>query len=158
MGMIRGKYWLTIVSLALALLPLSGCGRDKSSATVEGTLRLNGKPLENCLVTFLPESGQEESGPHSTGYTDQQGVYRLRFADQQEGVVVGRHRVTIQDLSVAMGVVRRDHGTVDAEVEESGIAAPVRPSRVSDGYASASRTPLTREVKLGHQVIDLDLQ
>lgn len=123
-----------IACLALALTTWLGCGRDSPPATVEGTLLVNGRPVDNCLVTFLPEPGQEGSGRHSTGLSDQRGYYRLRHDDQQEGVTVGRHRVILQDLSVSTGVRRRDHGTVDARLDETIPPPPARQSRVPATY------------------------
>jgi hypothetical protein len=142
--------------LALALTACFGCGPDPPPATVEGTLRLDGKPLDNCLITFLPEPGQEAHRPHSTGLTDQHGSYRLR-RDQQTGAAIGWHRVTVQDLSVSTGVRRRDHGTVDLEMDETAPPPPVRRSRVPERYTSARDTPLRKEVKPGHQAIDLEI-
>jgi hypothetical protein len=150
---VSGTAWL-----ALALTMLLGCGRDAPPATVEGILWLRGKPLDKCLVTFLSEPGQDARGPHSTGLTDQQGFYRLRFDNQQEGAAIGWHRVTVQDLSVSTGVRRRDHGTVDAEIAEDAAPPPIRRSRVPKRYLSPRETPLRREVKPGHQVIDLDIE
>jgi hypothetical protein len=135
-----------------------GCGRGSPPATVEGTLRLNDKPLDNCVVTFLPESGQEAEWGLSTGLTDEQGFYRLHCSNQEEGAAIGWHRVTVQDLSVSTGVRRRDHGTVDAEMTEDVPPPPVRRSRVPEGYASPAATPLRKEVEPGHQVIDLDIE
>jgi hypothetical protein len=150
--------FLGIACLAIALATLFGCGRDPLPATVEGTLRLGGRPLDNCLVTFLPELGQEAQGPSSTGLTDQHGSYRLRWDNQHEGAPIGWHRVTVQDLSVSTGVRRRDQGTVDTELEEKTPSRPVRRSRVPDSYTSARETTLRKEVKPGHQVIDLDIK
>lgn len=144
-------------AIALALVMLAGCGPEPPPATVEGTLRLNGQPLDNCLVTFLPEPSQEPNGFHSTGQTDERGMYRLRGDNQQEGASVGRHRVTIQDLSASTGVRRRDNGTVDAESDNSSPPPKARRSRVPASYQSASGTPLRQEIKPGHQVIDLDV-
>ena len=52
--------------LVIAVAATLGCGRDSPPATVEGTLRLNGTPLDNCLVTFLPEPGQGAKGLRSS--------------------------------------------------------------------------------------------
>ena len=150
--------FLGIACLAIALTMWYGCGQDPLPATVEGTLRLNGRPLDNCLVTFLPELGQEAQGPSSTGLTDQHGSYRLRCDNQQEGAAIGWHRVTVQDLSVSTGVRRRDHGMVDTEIEEKTPPPPVRRSRIPDRYTSATETTLRKEVKPGHQVIELDIK
>ena len=149
---------LETACLAIALAPLLGCGRDSPADTVEGTLRLNGNPLDNCLITFLPEPGQGVKSPRSTGVTNRQGAYRLRFDNQQEGAAVGRHRVTVQDLSASSGVVRRDHGAVDAEVNENTPPPPFRRSRIPQSYMSSSDTPLRKEIRPGHQVLDLDIK
>jgi hypothetical protein len=125
---------------------------------VEGILRLGGQPLDNCLVTFFPESGQAASWACSTGLTDSQGRFRLRGSQQQDGAAVGWHRVTIQDLLVSQGVQRRDHGTVDRDESEEKPPSPLRRSRVPAAYLSVTETPLSREVKPGHQVIDLDIR
>jgi len=125
---------------------------------VEGTLRLKGQPLDNCLVSFFPESGQAAAWACSTGLTDGQGHFRLRGSQQQDGAAVGRHRVTIQDLSVSQGVHRRDHGTVDQDEPEEKSATPLRRSRVPAAYLSLTTTPLSQEVNPGHQAIELDIR
>ncbi|HBO45773.1 MAG TPA: hypothetical protein DD670_17980 [Planctomycetaceae bacterium] len=140
-----------------ALLLLTGCTASEPTATVEGTLRLGGKPLNNCLVTFLPGTAKNIKSPHSTGLTDSQGKFCLRHDNQQEGAVVGVHQVVIQDLSVATGIQRRDHGEMDAAMEDTATPQLVRRSRVPEPYTAASTTPLSREVKPGHQVLDLDI-
>lgn len=149
---------LETACLAVALAPLLGCGRDSPPATVEGTVRLNGKPLDNCLITFLPEPGREAKGPRSSGLTDKSGSFRLRRDDQKEGAATGWHRVTVQDLSVSTGVIRRDHGKADEGMDENTPPPPVRRSRLPEQYTSPRDTPLRREVKAGHQVIDLDIK
>ncbi|NLF09312.1 MAG: hypothetical protein GX594_15235 [Pirellulaceae bacterium] len=142
-----------------ALLPalaaaLIGCGRPPLPAAVEGTLRLNGRPLENCLVIFLPEPGQAAEGRRFVGLTDANGHYRLRCDDQQEGVGVGWHRIVLQDMSVSTGVVRQDHGTVAVE---AAPPPPARRSRLPPKYTSPTQTPLRKEVKPERQTIDLDI-
>ncbi len=156
----RPRHVWETVCLALALTPCFGCGRDSLPATVEGTVRLDGKPLKNCLVTFMPEPGQqaEAGGRRFTGLTDRHGCYRLRCDSQQEGAATGWYRVTVEDLSVSTGVRRRDHGTVDLEMEETAPPARVRRSRVAPRYSSPKDTPLRKEVKPGHQVIDLEIR
>jgi len=148
----------SFVWLVPALLVLAGCGSDDvEQATVQGTLRLQGQTLDNCLVMFLPEATEQGGGRHSTGLTDAQGVYRLRFDDQQEGAVVGWHRIVLQDLSASTGVRRRDHGTVDENIDESEPPPAMRPSRIHADYTTAASTKLRKEVRPGDQVIDLDL-
>jgi len=144
--------------LVLALVPCLGCKPQAPPATVEGTLRLAGRPLDNCLVTFFPESSGDANFAYSAGLTDQRGIYRLRSGNQEEGVALGRHRVTVQDMSVSTGLDRRDHGSVDAGEATPKSTPSVRRSRVLQRYQSLVETPLSKEVRRGHQVIDLDIQ
>jgi hypothetical protein len=146
------------VGLALALAAGLGCRPQAPPATVEGILRLGGQPLDNCLVTFFPESGQVTAWACSTGLTDGQGRFRLRGNEQQDGAAVGWHRVTIQDMAVFQGTPRRDHGTVDQDATEEKPSSPVRRSRVPAVFLTLTETPLSREVKPGHQVIELDIR
>lgn len=148
---------LGVVWFALGVAACLGCAPQTPPATVEGTVRLGGKPLDNCLVTFFPESAQAAAWTCSSGLTDPQGRFRLRASSQQEGAGLGMHRVTIQDMSVSTGLVRRDNGTVDMEAGEAKVPAPVRRSRVPERYASLTATPLSKEITPGHQVMDLDI-
>ena len=59
---------------------------------------------------------------------------------------------------MSTGVRRRDNGTVDAELEGTAPPPAVRPSRVPECYGSVTSTPLRKEVKPGHQVIDLEIK
>lgn len=153
-----GSSILWATGLAMALTPLAGCGHAVPAATVEGTLQCQGQPLDHCLVTFLPAAGSDAGGRHATGLTDQRGAYRLQFDDQQEGATIGWNCVTIQDLTMSTGVRRRDNGTVDADVQDTSPPPTARPSRVPESYMSLTRTPLRKEVKPGHQVIDLEIK
>lgn len=136
-----------------------GCGQTPLPATVEGTLRLDGKPLDNCLVVFYPEPKKDQPDrPRSVGITDAEGKFRLRCDDQRSGASTGWHRVTIRDLSASTGVRRRDHGTVDAADAPASPPPRARPSRVSPRYSSPTDTPLRKEINQGDQIIDLDIR
>ncbi len=144
-------------TLLLGLASLAGCGQVRPPASVEGTLCLSGEPLDNCLITFLPEPNAGEPQPHAASVTNERGYYRLHLVDQREGASVGLHRVTVQDLSVSTGVRRQDHGTVDLASDQS-VRIPVRHSRVPARYGSPAETPLRKDVQLGWQRIDFDIR
>jgi hypothetical protein len=138
------------VAVALAvvgLLAVAGCGGDPRLEPVEGTLRLNGKPLANVQVEFLPEA----NGPRSRGVTDQDGHYRLATDGQKSGATVGSHRVLLYDLQVyndeSVGRMKKDQD-----------ATPVRPSRIPAAYANPASTPLKKEVLGEPNTIDLDVK
>jgi hypothetical protein len=113
---------------------------------VEGTVRRQGKPLANVLVTFVPDLDQKTSGVRASGHTDADGRYRLRGDDKQPGVGVGNHRVVVEDLDV-YALPRKPDGTL--------LRNP--PVRFDPRYGSPLKTPLRKQVQPGSQVIDLDL-
>ncbi len=146
-----------LACLMIASCFLSGCGPKELPATVEGTLRMEGQPLDRCLITFLPEPGQNDEMATASGMTDAEGRYRLQSEDQRDGAATGNYRVTIQDMAVSTGVRRRDHGTADLQREEGSSPPKVRRSRIPKAYSSASTTPWRKEIEPGHQVVDLEI-
>jgi hypothetical protein len=88
-----------LVCFALALLS-AGCGGvSYKTAPVSGRVTLDGRPLPNATVEFIPEVGAGEKAPppSSVGVTDGGGRYSLVLADvrKSDGAVVGKHRVLI---------------------------------------------------------------
>jgi hypothetical protein len=124
----------------------AGCGGSTLSP-VEGTLKMNGKPLANVQVEFLPEA----NGPRSTGVTDQEGRYRLRTDDQRTGALVATHRVVLTDLQIF-----DDSSPAPGEKGKRDIL-PVRPSRLPPRYANIANTPLKKQVQSGPNAIDLEV-
>lgn len=75
-----------------------GCGEaGPEIVEVEGTVTLDGKPLEKIRVEFWPEG----NGPQSTALTDDQGKFALMTPDNvTKGAVIGKHKVVLKDLSI----------------------------------------------------------
>lgn len=79
--------------LLLAFGPLvfvAGCGNGLGLASVEGTVTLDGAPLEGAEVIFRPVDGRP-----SLGVTDASGKYTLRYDTDQMGALQGKHKVSI---------------------------------------------------------------
>lgn len=77
-------------SVAIAsLFWLVGCG-GTGLAPVEGTVLLEGQPLADAEVIFKPDQGRP-----SVGRTDENGHYKLMYAQDAPGVAPGHHRVSI---------------------------------------------------------------
>lgn len=123
-----------------------GCGSQLEYGQVEGLVRVGGKPVPNAVVTFVPDQAGDVILPQSAAQTDEQGRYRLQLVTQEPGAVVGKHRVTVEDLAM-QAAPRSADGTV--------LKRP--PVRFSPSYADPLRTPLTHEVHSGTQTINLDL-
>jgi hypothetical protein len=82
--------WIALI--AFTILPLAGCGHGDRPplGQVQGTVRLNGKPLASADIVFRPVKGRV-----SYGTTDANGHYDLTYLRQDRGAVVGKHRVQI---------------------------------------------------------------
>ena len=82
-------------AVALAVLSVSflGCSQQYSFGPVEGRVTRDGKPLVNFQVIFYPDGPQ--AGPRSTGFTDEDGRYRLQTDTGGDGAVIGPHRVCL---------------------------------------------------------------
>ena len=110
---------------------------------------LDGKPMPEALVEFLPDSDKGTHGPVSGGTTDEEGRFKLlSYVGKREGTVVGSHRVLVQDAR-----------SIPQAVSD---ATPVRPpppkpSRIPTIYASVANTPLHEVVKPGTQTITLEV-
>jgi len=94
---IAGRILLAAVPLAFVCVA-SGCGGGQGykAAPVSGTVTIDGNPVAGIVVTFQPVGAGQTPGPGSTGKTDENGKFTLRFAtqDRKPGAVVGKHRVS----------------------------------------------------------------
>ncbi len=81
---------LLVCTLAL----LAGCEEDGPKLfPVTGTVKLDGTPKPQLLVTFTPEKG-----PAAVGKTNEKGEYILR-TNARRGAVEGKHKVTITTIN-----------------------------------------------------------
>jgi hypothetical protein len=122
---------------------LAGCSR-REFAAVDGTVTLDGKPLAGVEVVFLPDPEKGNLGNRASAYTDAAGHYSLHcLRDNQDGTVLGPHRVCIRDITIP----RDEYGR------------PLRPSRVPASYADPAQTPFRAvEVKPPQQTLDFNVR
>lgn len=149
---------LCFVVCSLTCLAIVGCGDSGPElGRVTGTVTMDGQPLANALVTFVPEAG----GRSSTGTTDSSGNYTLIYADKK-GALIGRHKVSVTTIQ-----------TVDDEVDMSEIPSDdpryaELMAKGEDAYNEAQVTEpipakyntnseLAEEVSSGSNTINLDL-
>lgn len=121
---------------------LAGCG-GREFAQVEGTVTMNGKPVEGIEVLFLPDPEKGNKGNTSMGFTGKDGRYQLHNdRDGKDGTVLGVHRVLLIDSY--------------ANKDPAGLANAK--SRIPTTYAEAAKTPLRDvEIKPGKQRLDFDV-
>jgi hypothetical protein len=146
---------------ALACFALAGCG-GPPRAEVEGVVTLDGRPLPNVEVIFLPDPELGSTGPRAAALTDAQGHYRLHSDRGQDGAVVGKYRVLIVDNAARQRAPRPPQAS-GAEPPPSAFTLPPqggkKASRVPVRYGSATATPLRSiEVKRGPQRHDFKVE
>lgn len=134
---------LNITLLSFSLVLLSGCGGGSDTpplGTVSGVVTLDEKPLADAEVTFQPETGRP-----SLGKTDSQGNYTLAYTVNDNGALIGPHKVIITTA-------------VEAFSDETGGGQDreARPEILPPKYNA--QTTLTAEVKSGANTIDFPLK
>ncbi|HEY2250110.1 MAG TPA: hypothetical protein VGH74_03575 [Planctomycetaceae bacterium] len=92
-------------------------------ARVTGTVTLDGKPLKDAIVKFVPQTTKENySLGTSFGMTDASGKYDLSYANDDGtpimGAVIGKHQVQIQlnDIGGEQKIPGR-YSTFDSELK-----------------------------------------
>ena len=100
---------------------------------VSGVITLDGQPLPDAFVKFVPES----NGGTSYGKTEADGSYRMKFTDSVYGAFIGNSRVSI--------------GTGDVKPDDSGRIPELVPK------AYNTETTLEVEVKSGKNQFDFEL-
>jgi hypothetical protein len=84
-------------SLSLFVIVLvMGCGGNTRSSPVSGSVTMDGEPLANAMVSFQPIGKELNSGPGSTGKTNNKGEYALEVVGGGNGAVEGLHKVMIR--------------------------------------------------------------
>ena len=132
----RSPLLIPVFTAASALLAAAGCNSDAPEvAPVEGTVTLDGQPIEGAMVRFSPVAG----GRPSAGRTDSDGWYELVYSREMNGALPGEHVVRISTYVEG-----------DPESGDEGV-----PERIPAKYNLDSE--LKREVKADDNVIDFKL-
>lgn len=129
---------------------LWGCGpRGPVVAFVEGTVVLDGKPVDGATVTFSPTDG---NGLPAIGKTDATGRFNLtstRGGTPNGGAVVGRYAVSVSKVGYDLG-----GKPAPADGDYSGV--PVR-HLVPTAYGEASSSGLSADVARGRNAFRFEL-
>ncbi len=143
------NFRLILSSSLIGLLTLVGCEGGLKTAPVEGTVTLNGKPLERVMVEFWPEA----NGTRSFCTTDAKGHYILQTDDGKlKGATIGSHKVVLKDLSVYQDKFL-------GRGEEEASMSNGKKSRIPHPYTLPNSTPMSKVVEGGKDnVIDIEVK
>jgi hypothetical protein len=141
----RAKAIFIALSFILSALLITsvGCGKKLPAlGEVSGTLSLNGKPLDEVQVEFLPDPEKGNMAQPSKAETDKDGRFVLVFsgAVEKNGVPVGWNRVVLQDFKAM-----------------NSRENPMEP-RFGSNFTTAFETPIKLEVKEGKQEFKIELR
>ncbi|MEW4531444.1 MAG: hypothetical protein ACF8PG_17935 [Maioricimonas sp. JB045] len=132
------RAWLLVTGLLLIGVGCSGSSDAPDLGRVSGTVTLNGEPLADATVVFVPERGRS-----SIAVTDASGQYSLQYTNDKSGAIIGQHTVRITT------------GKEGFE-GEGGEGRQAQAERVPPHYNTVSE--LKEEVTSGSNTIDFDLK
>ena len=140
----RVAFLKTVAVVFLVAALFSGCGKGAPNVVrVTGMVTRHGQPVNMVVVHFMPEHGRP-----SWGMTDQDGHYTLNYARGQDGAVTGIHKVWID--------FRPANPKQEADYLQGLLQLHPDMAAILERYSKQS-SPLTEEVKVNDQVIDLKL-
>lgn len=85
----RGNLAVFVVAVVI-----TGCGRGSNTAPVSGLVTLDGKPIAGAAVLFMPVEG----GVPGRAATKDDGTFSLTTFKDDDGALVGRHRVAVSKV------------------------------------------------------------
>lgn len=124
--------------LFTSLISALGCGggaKTPEVGTVTGLVTMDGTPLPNVNVGFELQSAT--GGRPSIARTDESGNYTLNYNETTQGALIGTHKVTVS--------------TPQEAPDPSGRFKDPIPAKYN------TKSELTKEVKAGSNVINLEL-
>jgi hypothetical protein len=133
----------------IGTLVFAGCRSDlPQTYSASGAVTLNGKPLPNVIVTFLPVSG----GRSASGTADSQGSFRLSTFGVDDGAMAGKYEVTI---------IPKDPPPMAGD-SDPGMTQPSKPTKYTPPfpgrYGMPKESKLTAEITKGPNKFTFDLQ
>lgn len=127
---------LILVALVMSVATI-GCEKaprqDRATATVEGRVSLDGRPLTFGTITFIPDLAEAAGGRPGIARIEPDGSYRLGNANPEKPAFLrpGRYRVTI--LAMIPGAAD----------------GPMARMAVLQRYADFRTTSLTAQIAIG---------
>jgi hypothetical protein len=147
------------VVLAGLLMAAAGCGSGRGTVPVEGIVTLDGQPLENAAVSFVPAKGRP-----ATAQTDAAGKFKLMTFAPGDGAAPGPYKVGVSKMEAPAAPSGNVASTSpDGKTMLSGPSSmrggpPPQPkSLVPSKYLNPNTSELTVEVKAGMEPVKLEL-
>lgn len=129
-----------------------GIGTDTPDlGTVTGIITMDGKPLPNCVVSFIPETGRA-----AFGVTDESGKYELSYLSETKGAKIGKNTVRIATVAKNEGAEEPMEEVVDVD----GKVTAKNKNKVKEIIPAKynTKTELKADVTAGYNSFNFDLK
>jgi hypothetical protein len=160
--MLCGPVLLCVLSLTW------GCGGGGASDRpktypVSGTVKLNGAPVKDAVVTFQLDGGKESA----VGSTDADGKYALSTFGSKDGAVAGQYKITITKFDAPPAPTTPPPGQIAPPGLSDSYAPPAGGGKAGGApknllppkYANAESSALRATVnESGPNTFDFDLK
>lgn len=135
----NGKLLRLVIGLLVVSPALLGCGGKGGMGTVSGKVTLDGQPLADGLITFVPADGNSPTA----GGKIKDGVYSVQASTGSQKVVINASKVT---------------GSRKAYADDPNSPVITTTKEIlPEKYSSAPTTELKVEVKGGSNTANFDL-
>lgn len=156
------NYWNSL-AFCVTLFFVCGCGGVSNSKVPKlvpatGTVKLDGQPLGNASVRFIPQPSPGKPGvayvEESAAVTNSDGSFVLKgiHAEAGRGAMVGEHRVVIEKL-----VMKKDGSDAPQEFDLATMGDDVK-QLLPPIYSDQEKTTLTATVSPEGNAIEFDLK
>jgi hypothetical protein len=161
--MSRSIYSLFLSGLVLAGIITTGCGPEQlDTARVEGVVTLDGEPVPEAEVTFVPVTDGE--GMSAVGRTDERGRYRLtavgtgaESAAAGAGTLPGTYYVGVRKVVIDSALSPDLAERMDEYEPPTGRDDPQPTHIVPQRYNNPRQSGLQKTVEQGENNIPLEL-
>ncbi|WP_254512640.1 DUF4198 domain-containing protein [Anatilimnocola floriformis] len=145
--------FICILSLGVLVIA-AGCAKVPPQITpVEGVVLLNGSPLPNAYVQFIPQLDEFGAEYNSTATTDEAGKFTLTCGmKSQPGAAVCEHRVLVMEAPAPREFRSME---ADAQTKYAIYLRTLRNRPIPAKYDSALQTPL--KVKVVKEQLNYEL-
>jgi hypothetical protein len=145
--------------VAALVLAVPGCSGEGRPVKVNGVVTLDGKPLSDAVVRFIPE---DKNGREATGVTGADGTFRLSTFRSHDGALPGQYKVTVQQADAtdvppglaeqiqAGGKTIKD--AMDA-FKKARAGTKRKPITILARYRDPAKTELKETVPAGGEVV-----
>lgn len=138
--------------VAFLILIAAGCRNDSGTVPVAGVLKLDGQPLKEASIHFVPQG----SGRDATGTTDANGKFTMSTYEPRDGALPGSYKVVITPF-VAAEASPVGASSEDAMTAASAAAAKQKgkptDTQMPQSYTRLDQTPLMQEVPPKSEIV-----